>query len=134
MTTVDHGTTSPLDLRAGGPLWAIAFAIMTGTLALVVLAAARDTSGVRGYASLSATPGRCILDPRQRLNAVGCARVGRNVYRVAFSRSLAGSAPVVSREACCPGPAAVSVESERAVVVVFPGATRYPIRASVVIP
>ncbi len=121
-------------VKNGVPLWAAGTAIMLGALAIVLIAAVRAPSAVRGYAIVHATAGGCVLDSSQRLNALNCDRLGKDVYRVSFSRSIRGSAPVVSREACCPGSASVSVDSDRSVTVVFSDSLQYPIRASIIVP
>ena len=89
---------------------------------------------MRAFATIIAGPAVCSLDPAKRLNAVRCVKVARGVYRVTFSRVVSHASPVVSRETCCPGLAAISVQSAYNVIVVFPGPQVYPIRAAVLVP
>ena len=118
----------------GAAPWLVAVVGLIAVLSLVAIGATRDRSGVRAFATIIAGPAVCSLDPAKRLNAVRCVKVARGVYRVTFSRVVSHASPVVSRETCCPGLAAISVQSAYNVIVVFPGPQVYPIRAAVLVP
>jgi hypothetical protein len=119
-------------LRTGAPYSAIAAVAAIGLAGLILAAALRETDPPRSYAHIHATEGECRIEPDRSRDAIRCERVSPNTYRVTFSRSLEGRAPVATLETCCPGQILASVDSDRSVLVAL-RPERYPVLAFVVV-
>jgi hypothetical protein len=110
---------------------AVAAVVLAGVLYTV---AQQDERGPRAWAELTLSPDGCSVDATKQLEARGCVRQGRGVYRVVFSADLTRSTVVAGRGSCCLGPIAASIDAPDSVLVVVPRRVRGPIRASVFIP
>jgi hypothetical protein len=103
-------------------------------IALLYTVSTREPKEPRGYAELTMSQDGCTVDSGAQLHARQCEVVSAGVYRVSFSKSLAGSTVLASRGSCCPGPIAASIEAPDAVLVVIPARVRGPVRGSILVP
>ncbi|HEX2085213.1 MAG TPA: hypothetical protein VHF89_05985 [Solirubrobacteraceae bacterium] len=121
-------------LRAGAPWIAVAAIALVAIVALLAIAALRTEDSPRGYAQVRASEGACRIEPARSRDVITCARIGPNIYRIVFTRSI-GSRPVVAtRETCCPGPILASIEADKSVLIALPRQRTYPVVFNVVVP
>ena len=121
-------------LPGGLPAGIVAALAALVLVAILYTVATREPKEPRGYGELTLFPEGCAVDRARQSNVRGCESLGPRVYRVTFTKSLAGSTPLVSRGSCCPGAIGASIENERAVVVVVDRRITRPLRASVLVP
>lgn len=103
-------------------------------VAILFSVATRNPKETRGYAEVTLYPDSCAVDASRQMNARECLVVAPGTYKILFTESLEGSTPVASRGSCCLGRIAVSIDTERSVLLVVPRRLKDPIRASVVVP
>jgi hypothetical protein len=121
-------------LAGGIPTGFVAGLAVLVLVAILFTVATRDPKETRGYAEVTLFPDACAVDMTRQLNARDCLLVGPGTYRLSFTESLQNSTAVASRGSCCPGRIAVSVETDRSVLLVVPRRFKDPIRVSVVLP
>jgi hypothetical protein len=121
-------------LRDGLPAVVVAVLAAVVLVGILVAVGTRGTRELRGYGQVTLSAGGCSVSPDERLNVLRCERVGDGVYRVFFNQPVAGSVVSATRGACCLGPVAASIESERVVLVVVDGVPRSQIAVSILVP
>lgn len=120
---------------AHGIPWGFVAALAALVLvAILYTISEREPKEMRGFAEFTMGPEGCSIDTTRALNVRDCQLLGPGVYRVRFTRSLAGSTAFATRGSCCPGPIAASVENDQDVIVTVNRRVRRLTRASVVLP
>ncbi|HEX8645999.1 MAG TPA: hypothetical protein VF715_03800 [Thermoleophilaceae bacterium] len=121
-------------LSEGLPIAFVAFLAALVLVAILYTVAEREPKELRGWAEFTMSPNGCTIDPLQRSNASFCHPLGAGIYRLVFTKPLAGRTVVASRGSCCPGRIAASIAADGSVIVVVERRLRGPVRASVLIP
>ena len=120
--------------REGAPLVVLAIVAIVALAAVVIGVNTRRSHEVVGFVEFSVTESGCAIETERSLNATRCLVLGSGSYAFEFSKPLDNTTPIISRSACCPGPAAAAVGENNQVIVHLGRLGRPEVRASLVLP
>jgi hypothetical protein len=123
-------------LSDGLPVIFVAALAALVLVAILFTVATREPKEARGYAEFTLFRQACLIHPLHSSNAMGCEYVSPGLYRVRFTKSLAGSTVVASRATGSGGQVSASIagRASQAVLVAIEPRLRRPVVASVLVP